>query len=170
MKFSPNVWGPFFWNTFHIAALGYPESPSYTEKKAAKELFESMQFLIPCAICREHYKNHLAENPITPFLDRRSDLFKWTVLLHNKVNGKLNKKEWTEHEVMTYYALLGKMDRSPIWTKDDMERTDIRSFLKGLFSGVIGLVVISGVCYIVNKYTNIGVKTFNFRLGQKVGS
>ena len=42
MQFPPSVWGPFFWHTIHIVALGYPKSPTYTDKKCAKEFYESL--------------------------------------------------------------------------------------------------------------------------------
>ena len=69
MQFPPSVWGPFFWHTIHIIALGYPKNPTYTDKKCIKEFYESLAFLLPCAICKQHYKEHLANNPLTPFLD-----------------------------------------------------------------------------------------------------
>ena len=49
----------------------------------------------------------LKNNPITPFLDNRADLFKWTVIIHNYVNKMLKKPEWTEYEVIKYYERLG---------------------------------------------------------------
>jgi hypothetical protein len=70
-RIPPTTWGPFFWHTIHIVALGYATEPSYAQKKAAKEFFESLLFLIPCPICREHYATHLEKYPITPHLDRR---------------------------------------------------------------------------------------------------
>jgi hypothetical protein len=86
MHLPPIVWGPFFWHTMHIVALGYAKHPTYTDKKCAKEFYESLTFLIPCSVCREHYKEHFVNNPITPFLDSKEDLLKWTIDIHNKVN------------------------------------------------------------------------------------
>ena len=103
MHLPPIVWGPFFWHTMHIVALGYAKHPTYTDKKCAKEFYESLTFLIPCSVCREHYKEHFASNPITPFLDSKEDLLKWTIDIHNKVNKLLNKPQWTEAEVIKYY-------------------------------------------------------------------
>ena len=100
MILRPQTWGPVFWNVIHIIALAYPKQPSYADKKAAKDYFESLQFLLPCPICRTHLKEHLAKNPITPHLDRKEDLFKWTVVLHNEVNKTLNKPTMTELEAL----------------------------------------------------------------------
>ena len=61
MLFPPTVWGPFFWHTIHIVALGYPKNPTYTDKKCTKEFYESFAYLIPCSQCREHYKEHISK-------------------------------------------------------------------------------------------------------------
>ena len=44
---SPAVWGPILWTTIHIVALGYPKEPTFSEKRAAKEFYESLTHLIP---------------------------------------------------------------------------------------------------------------------------
>jgi len=151
MQFSPTVWGPFFWHTIHIAALGYPKEPTYTEKRAAKEFFESLQFMIPCGVCREHYSKHLQANPISTFLDRRQDLFRWTIDIHNEVNKTLNKPTWTEQEVLAYYSRLGKRERSPVWTKEDMKEIDVQSFIRGCMLGFVGIGLIGGGIWGLNK-------------------
>jgi hypothetical protein len=151
MQFPPSVWGPFFWHTIHIVALGYPKNPTYTDKKCAKEFYESLAFLLPCSICREHYKEHLQANPISPFLDSRTDLIKWTIQIHNKVNKMLGKPEWTLNEVLSYYEKVGARNRSPVWTKEDMKEVDYSSFVKGFLTGSVVLSMVGGVIYAVNK-------------------
>lgn len=151
MNFPPSVWGPFFWHTIHIVALGYPKNPTYTDKKCAKEFYESLAFLLPCAVCREHYKEHLSKNPLTPFLDSRSDLLKWTIIIHNAVNKMLGKPEWTEPEVISYYERLGRRNRSPVWTKEDMKEVDYHSFVKGFITGTAILGTVGGGLYLFTK-------------------
>lgn len=151
MQFPPTVWGPFFWHTIHIVALGYPKSPTYTDKKCAKEFYESLAFLLPCTICRQHYKEYLKNNPLTPFLDSKKDLLKWTIDNHNSVNKMLGKPEWTVEEVMVYYERLGRRDRSPVWTKDDMKEVDYKSFVKGFITGGVIFGTVGGVIYFLNK-------------------
>jgi len=150
MQFPPTVWGPFFWHTIHIVALGYPKNPTYTDKKCAKDFYESLAFLLPCAICREHYKEHLGKHPITTFLDSRTDLIKWTIEVHNSVNKILEKPEWTLPEVLAYYEKLGSRNRSPVWTKDDMNEVDYRSFVKGFITGAAILSTLGGVFYFLH--------------------
>jgi hypothetical protein len=119
-RIPPTTWGPFFWHTMHLVALGYPNEPNYAEKRAAKEFYESLTHLIPCPTCRIHYADHLKELPITPSLDSRKDLFKWTVDMHNLVNKDLGKPLYTETDAIAFYHKLGQLGRSPVWTPEDI--------------------------------------------------
>jgi hypothetical protein len=136
MHLPPETWGPFFWHTIHITALGYPTDPSYAHKKAAKEFYESLKVLIPCPICRDHYTEHLEKLPITPHLDTRADLFKWTVILHNEVNKMLKKPTVTEAESLAFYKRLGERGRSPVWTPDDFGAADWKGRVQGIGIGL----------------------------------
>ncbi len=147
MNIPPTVWGPFFWMTIHIVALGYPSKPSYTEKRSAKQFFESLANLIPCPVCREHYKQHITKNPITPNLDSRTDLFKWTVDLHNAVNETQGKPKWTVDEALAYIKLLGERERSPIVTSKDFSEMHLESLIKGAAAGAAITAAVGGVLY-----------------------
>ena len=147
MHVPPEVWGPFFWHTIHIVALGYPQDPSYGHKKATKEFFESLQQLIPCPICKQHYTSHMAKIPIGPSLDNRKDLFRWTIDLHNEVNTMLGKRKYTETEVIEYYTRLGKRARSPVVTAQDFMEADQQAMLKGVTAGIAVMALVGGVMY-----------------------
>ena len=103
-------------------------------------------------MCKEHYRAHLKKNPISTFLDTRADLLKWTIMIHNEVNKMLEKPEWTEYEIMEYYERLGRRDRSPVWTKDDMKEIDFRSFIRGFITGTLVLSGVGVTVYLINKY------------------
>jgi hypothetical protein len=143
MRFPPSVWGPIFWHTIHVTALAYPENPSYAQKRAAKEFYESLAHLIPCPKCRDHYQTHLQKMPITPHLDRRADLFRWTVEVHNTVNKVLEKPIVKEAEALQFYKRIGARERSPFITQDDLDEIDLRSMIKGGMIGA-GVVVAAG--------------------------
>ncbi len=144
----PEVWGPFFWHTIHLVALGYPEKPSYAQKKAAKEFYESLQYLLPCEVCRKHYSQNLALKPVTPYLDRRSDLLKWTIEMHNLVNAQLNKPQLLESEVLAYYRRIGNRGRSPVYSAIDFAEADMRARIQGMAIGAgVSLLAVSLLWY-----------------------
>lgn len=135
MRLPPTVWGPIFWHTIHITALGYPQKPSYAQKRAAKEFYEALAQLIPCPVCREHYQQHLQIAPISPHLDRRDDLFRWTVELHNRVNETLGKPRVTEAEAVRFYRRIGARGKSPMIQQETLNELDARSMIKGALIG-----------------------------------
>lgn len=147
MRFPPSVWGPMFWHTIHVVALSYPSNPNYAQKRAAKEFYESMAELIPCPMCREHYKEHLKKLPLSPHLDRRDDLFRWTVQLHNEVNILLKKPIVSETESINFYTRLGARERSPFITQVDLEEIDTRSMVKGAIVGAAVVGVAGGLLW-----------------------
>lgn len=147
MHVPPEVWGPFFWHTIHIAALGYPQQPAYNDKKAMRDFIESLQTIIPCPICRQHYVSHLGKLPITASLDSRADLFRWTVDLHNDVNEMLGKRKYTETEVIQYYTRLGARGKSPVVRPEDFMEADQQAIFKGIMAGLAVSAVIGGVMW-----------------------
>jgi hypothetical protein len=106
----PSVWGPIFWNTMHIITLGYPVQPDEQTQTAAKEFFYSLQFLLPCDICKAHYKKHITESP--PKTESQKELIHWAFDLHNKVNQDLNKPIITYPEFMSHIKSLSNSSSS----------------------------------------------------------
>jgi hypothetical protein len=97
MTLRKDQWGPYFWNTIHYTALGYPEdTPSVDIRAKYKDFYEALGFVIPCMKCSKNYINHIREIPIDPFLVSRDMLFKWTVNIHNIVNKEIGKPHWNE--------------------------------------------------------------------------
>jgi hypothetical protein len=143
MRLPPSVWGPFFWHTIHITALGYPSEPGYVHKRAAKDFFEALANLIPCPVCRDHYTVHLQKFPISPHLDKRADLFRWTVQLHNEVNKSIGKPVVSEAEAIQFYKRIGARDKTTVINQEALDELDIRSMLKGGFVGA-GVTFVAG--------------------------
>lgn len=142
----PTTWGPFFWHTMHLVALGYPNKPSYAEKRAAKEFYESLTHLIPCPTCKLHYADNLKEIPVSPSLDTKKDLFRWTVKMHNMVNKQLGKPEIQELDAIAFYHKLGALGRSPVWTPQDIQAYEFASAAK-LGLAALGGAVLAGAVY-----------------------
>ena len=147
----PNTWGPFFWHTMHLVALGYPTNPTYAEKRAAKEFYESFVHLIPCPLCKMHYADHLKNHPISPSLDTRNDLFDWTIMMHNLVNKDLGKPEYTAQDSIAFYHKLGEMGRSPVWTPQDVQAIEFAHVIKMIGGLTAGAFVLGGFWYFLSK-------------------
>jgi hypothetical protein len=73
----------------HIVSLGAPVSPSAEEREGIRAFYESLQVVIPCPVCREHYKQALVAMP--PRLQSRAELIEWVYEIHNYVNEQLGK-------------------------------------------------------------------------------
>lgn len=142
-RIPPTTWGPFFWHTMHLVALGYPMKPTYAEKRAAKEFYESLAHLIPCPTCKLHYADYLKENPVSPNLDSKEDLFRWTVKVHNIVNKQLGKPEYTELDAIRFYHTLGELGRSPVWTPEDIQSLYFSNAFK-YTAGALGVTMVLG--------------------------
>ena len=106
---SPSVWGPIVWGTMHIVTLGYSDSPTEQEKKAAIEFFESLVYMIPCPICKEHYKMNLEKNPVRNAVGSRDDLANWAFDIHNTVNEQLKKPKITMEQYVNNLNKLSNM-------------------------------------------------------------
>ena len=81
--------------------------------------------------------------PITPHLDNKKALFKWTVDLHNSVNVSQGKPKWSVEEALAYIKQLGERGRSPIITDTDFTEQHMTSFLKGIAYGIGGTAAIA---------------------------
>jgi len=92
-------WGPGGWQFLHTITFNYPEvidenDPEHVERrKYTKQLFENLQYTLPCKYCRESFKQFLKELPIDGHLDSRQKITYWLYEIHNKVNAKLRKQE-----------------------------------------------------------------------------
>ena len=92
MKSGPDAWGPHAWKFLHYVSLGYPDKPTKEDKEKYKSFFLLLQDVLPCAICREHFKDNYSKLPLTDdILSSRDKLIKWVIDLHNIVNEMKNK-------------------------------------------------------------------------------
>lgn len=81
--------------------------------------------------------------PISPHLDKREDLFKWTVQLHNEVNKSLGKPTMLESEVVYFYRRIGARGKNVVISQDTLDEVDLRSMIKGGLMGA-GTVLVAG--------------------------
>lgn len=157
MHLPPEVWGPIFWATMHLVALGYPDDPSYSEKRAAKEFYNSLPHLLPCPLCREHFREVLQGLPVETWLDNRRSLIEWTWMAHNKVNERLGKPQITQEEFYKRYREMA--DRglpippaSPTAEISDAKLTE--QYARGATHAAIGIsaaIVVGGLLWMSYK-------------------
>ena len=99
-----NTAGPKLWKSIHnVALLEYPENPSEDDKTYYMNYYKDFWKIIPCLKCSVNYRKNWEELPITSYLESRTQLFEWTVLLHNIVNKELGKKELSIDEALAIY-------------------------------------------------------------------
>lgn len=99
MKICPTVFGPYFWSVVHMTALSAPDDLDPEKAQAYVRFFESLPDILPCAMCGRHLKENLMTMPVDT-----SDLFRWTVDIHNLVNEQINKPEVSYEQALGYWS------------------------------------------------------------------
>ena len=100
---DPKVWGPHGWQFLHSITLAYPDNPTLEDKNNHAQFFNGIQNILPCQSCRDHYSLSLQELPVEQHLENKESLFRWLVDIHNRVNVKNNKREYSYDEVTKLY-------------------------------------------------------------------
>lgn len=101
---KPEVWGPHAWIFLHSVTFDYPDNPSTKVKEQYKSFFESLQYVLPCEMCRNHYRENLRRFPVTNnVLKSRKNLIEWLIDIHNNVNQSNHKPKLNYQEVVKKY-------------------------------------------------------------------
>ena len=102
---NQNIWGSSMWFSLHTITMNYPNKPTYIQKKDYKNFFNSLQYVIPCTVCRRNYQRHLKELPLETALTNRKTLVYWLIDIHNMVNSEIGKK------IMSYKNVIDKYEK-----------------------------------------------------------
>lgn len=98
----PEIWGPYAWTMLHTIAFTSPPGLLANGNSKIREAYrlhlESLQTILPCPQCREHYTEHYEEDP-----PRLEALVDWMGDLHNYVNRRKEVAEWTREQVYEKY-------------------------------------------------------------------
>ncbi len=89
LKLSKEELGRTAWSFFHSIAAAYPIEATSDDKIALENFINSMKYLYPCGICREHFKEVIKSVELKS--NDRSDVVRYFCDLHNVVNKRLNK-------------------------------------------------------------------------------
>ena len=100
---DPIVWGPHLWFYMHTLSFNYPEKPTIKNKADNKAFFENLKETLPCENCRKHYNTFWDTYNIDNYLVSRQKLIEWVLILHNDVNKRNNKPQWSIDRLKKYY-------------------------------------------------------------------
>jgi hypothetical protein len=90
---EPKIWGKHGWIFLHSIALSYPNMPTKQEQLNMKNFFTNIAHILPCNMCRDHYKLNLIKHPLdSQVLKNSNNLNEWLIKIHNEVNLISNKK------------------------------------------------------------------------------
>lgn len=101
-------WGIHLWGFIHtISIIDYENNEPYVIKII--ENLKALSGAIPCHKCIALYEEHLKKLDGTDGTDGIAKtesmvLFKWSVDLHNAVNRKHQKPEWTYEQAITEWT------------------------------------------------------------------
>ena len=149
---NQNIWGSTLWFSLHTITMNYPNNPTYAEKKDYKNFFISLEYVIPCSVCRKNYQRHLKEHPIDNHLDSRRKLVYWLIDIHNMVNAEIGKKNMSYKNVIDKYE---KIYSKNIFDDNFIENKNIvldNSKYIYLFLFVLFMLLTIGVIYLYKNY------------------
>lgn len=107
MNLNPKVWGPHAWFFLDSIVLSLPNNLSYEQKNIYKNFFTSLQDILPCEACREHYKQNLIKYPLTDIiLSKKENIIKWLLSIHNNVRKNDEKK--TQISIKQFFEYYNK--------------------------------------------------------------
>ena len=147
---DPKLWGPHFWFVLHFVTFNYPDNPTTYDKHSYKLFFESIKDILPCEKCRKHYRNHLSQNPLEVALDKRIDLIKWLIQIHNNVNRSTNKPIYSLQDVLYIYSNLEPI--SP-FAKVDLSHLQVKKQVSNYGRIYVFLILALALCYYLYNYS-----------------
>jgi hypothetical protein len=100
---DPKIWGPSFWVALHSITFDYSVNPDEEEKERIRNFFNSLEYILPCKLCRVNYSHHIRQNPIENKLNSKKDLVFWLIDIHNMVNVQNNKPKLSYQQVIDIY-------------------------------------------------------------------
>ena len=91
------------WRFLHASSFAYPVAPDPLRRKQMIQFLRCVGLVLPCRTCRDHYNEYIEEHLGDEAVQSRASLVEWVVELHNSVNRRTGKKEWTVDEVRRMY-------------------------------------------------------------------
>ena len=102
-KMNKKWWGSRIWELIHGFAINSPVRCTTSYYVYYKSFIVTLSKLLPCEECRRHLTTNLSENPLDGKATSNHALFKWSFMLHNKVNKMLKMPEWSWQKAAKEY-------------------------------------------------------------------
>jgi hypothetical protein len=106
-------WGPILWTILHGMAerVGSTPFPQYQndERRALIKVMKTLEKVIPCPSCKEHYEVYLKEHPVDKtimdisYANLNSYVKTWFWELHNWVNESLGRPQFPYEDLTPTY-------------------------------------------------------------------
>lgn len=143
MTLDPKIWGPQYWFVLHTIALSYPIKPNETIRKKFYDFYQNLPLFLPIEEIGNNFSRFLDKYPVTPYLESRQSLVRWTHFIHNKINKALNLPTLTMEQAMSAYYENYK-PKEVI----DLEQRKRRE--KYVFVGVL-IIIVAAATYLYRK-------------------
>jgi hypothetical protein len=140
---DPKIWGPHYWFFIHTVAMTYPIRPNAVTKKKYYEFIQNLPLFIPVESLSGEFSKLIDKYPVTPYLDNRESLIRWTHFIHNKINQKLEKPQISLSEFYIKYYEEYKSQNVKM-----VEYYKLRE--KAIYCGII-VTIAGGIYYLYDK-------------------
>ncbi|NP_078699.1 Thiol oxidoreductase [Lymphocystis disease virus 1] len=105
--FNPISFGPSLWYSLHTAASSISDPITVTDKKDWVNLLKSLAVLLPCHACKQHYTDIIKRTDLNQVTNTKKQLFCFLVDVHNVINLRTNKPEFSYNKAKKLYGYNG---------------------------------------------------------------
>jgi hypothetical protein len=123
--------------------MTYPIRPNAVTKKKYYEFIQNLPLFIPVESLSGEFSKLIDKYPVTPYLDNRESLIRWTHFIHNKINQKLEKPQISLSEFYVKYYEEYKSQNVKM-----VEYYKLRE--KAIYCGII-VTIAGGIYYLYDK-------------------
>jgi hypothetical protein len=123
--------------------MTYPIRPNAVTKKKYYEFIQNLPLFIPVESLSGEFSKLIDKYPVTPYLDNRESLIRWTHFIHNKINQKLEKPQISLSEFYIKYYEEYKSQNVKM-----VEYYKMRD--KAIYCGII-VTIAGGIYYLYDK-------------------
>jgi len=100
---DPEIWGPHYWFFLHTISITYPNYPNSVTKKKYYEFIQNLPLFIPIENISTEFSKLLDKYPVSPYLDNKESFVRWIHFIHNKINTKLEKPNFSLSDFYVKY-------------------------------------------------------------------